>query len=77
MGYEIEPSLNIRWISLLVAFRILFGNDLTELPLGIFDSLASLTLLYVLSLIVEISFVSCLLQPDSFFFPHPGPARYS
>ena len=77
MRYEIEPSLNIRWISLLVAFRILFGNDLTELLLGIFDSLASLTRLYVLSLIVEISFVSCLLHPDSFFFLHPGPARYS
>ena len=75
MRHEIEPTLNTRSISFLVAFRDLRSNGLTELPPGIFDSLASLTRLYVLSLIMETCFVSCLLQPDLFFFLHPDPAR--
>ena len=76
-GHEIEPTLNTCSISLLAAFRDLSGNDLTELSAGVFDSLASLASLYVFSLVVEISFASCLFQPDSFFFLHPGPARCS
>ena len=55
-GHEIEPTLNTCSIALLAAFRDLGINDLIELPAGIFDSLASLTVLYVLSLLVEISF---------------------
>ena len=51
-------------ISFLVAFRDLPKNDLTELPAGIFDSLASLSLLYVLWLVVERFVVSSLLEPD-------------
>ena len=78
MGHEIEPALNTCRISLLVAFRDLQSNDLTELPPGIFDSLASLTFLYVVSLVAETSFVSSLLRPDVFSsFVHLGLARCS
>ena len=77
MGHEIKSALNICSISFLVGFRILLDNNLSELPAGIFDSQASLTSLYVLLLVAEASFVSWLLQPDSFFFLHPSPARYS
>ena len=78
MRHEIELTLNTWSISFLVAFRGLDFNDLTELPPGIFDSLASLLFLYVLSLVAETSFVSCLLQPDIFFlFGHRDPARCS
>ena len=66
-------------ISFLVAFRNFFQNELTSLPAGIFDSLASLTLLYVLWLVAETSFVSFLLEPDIFFFfiARFNPARCS
>ena len=53
MKHEIEPALNTRSISFLVAFRDLNGNGLIELPAGIFDSLASLTRLYVLLQLVK------------------------
>ena len=49
---------------LLLSFRYLNDNDLTELPTGVFDSLASLSLLYVLWLVVERFVVSSLLEPD-------------
>ena len=68
MGHEIKPILNTLSISLLVAFRHLDGNGLIELQPGIFDSLASLTFLYVLSLVIETPFAFFLLQPDIFFF---------
>ena len=56
-----QLTLSDGWLFLfLVAFRTLFNNDLTELPPGIFDSLASLKFLYVLSLVAETSFVSSL-----------------
>ena len=61
MGHEIKPNLNICSISFLSVFRDLRSNDLTALPAGVFDSLASLTRLYVFSLVAKISFVSCLL----------------
>ena len=78
MRHEIEPIPKICLVSLLVAFRDLAPNDLTELPPGIFDSLASLTFLYVLSLVAETSFVSSLHQPDIFFFcVRLSPARRS
>ena len=64
MKHEIEPALNTRSISFLVAFRDLSLNDLTSLPPGIFDSLALLEDLYVLSLVAETPFVSSLLEPD-------------
>ena len=52
-----KPTLNTcRFHYLLLSFRVLDSNDLTELSPGIFDSLASLETLYVLSLVVEISF---------------------
>ena len=57
-GREIEPILTIWSISSLVPFRDLGFNGLTELPPGIFDSLALLEDLYVLSLVAETSFVS-------------------
>ena len=57
-GREIEPTLNTRSISSLVAFRNPSSNDLTELPPDIFDSLTLLTRLYVLSLVMETSFVA-------------------
>ena len=60
-------------ISFLAAFRDLRLNDLTELPAGIFDSLASLTFLYVFLLAVETSFVLYPLQPNSFFSVLPWP----
>ena len=63
MRHGIEPTLNIWSISFLVAFRGLRNNSLTELPPGIFDSLASLTTLYVLSLVAKIFF--CLLSPSA------------
>ena len=50
MRREIKPTLTIWSIWLAAAFRQLNFNDLTELPPGIFDSLALLTQLYVLSL---------------------------
>ena len=77
MAHEIEPTLNICSISFLVAFRNLQSNSLAELPAGVFDSLASLINLYVLSLVARASFVSCLFQPSSLFFLHPGLARCS
>ena len=77
MRHEIEPTSKILSISFLVDFRDLDDNDLTGLPPGIFDSLASLIILYVPFLVAETSFVSCLLQPDIFFFLHPGPVRGS
>ena len=73
MKHEIESTLGISSISFLVAFRELDNNDLTGLSADVFDSLASLSELYVLSLVVETSFVSCLVQLDTFFFLHPGP----
>ena len=60
MGREIEPTLTNRSISFLVAFRDLVSNDLAEMPSGTFDSLVSLTSLYVLSLVAETSFVLSL-----------------
>ena len=63
-GDEIEPTLNTLSISFLSVFRDISGNELTELPAGIFDSLASLTTLYVLSLVAETPFVSSVLDPD-------------
>ena len=75
MRHEIESSLNIRSISFLVAFRSLSDNDLKELPPGIFDSLASLTSLYVLLQPAVARFVSYLLETDIFLFRRPGPAR--
>ena len=68
MGYEIQPTPNTWLVSFLAAFRDLASNDLTELPTGIFDSQALLMRLYVLSLAMETSFVSSLLEPDIFFF---------
>ena len=53
MKHEIEPTLNTWSISFLVGFRGLNFNDLTDLPPGIFDSLASLNSLYVLSQLVK------------------------
>ena len=53
IGHKIEPTLSIWSISFLVAFRDLSTNELTGLPPGIFDSLASLTVLYVVSLVAE------------------------
>ena len=61
MKHEIELALNILADLFVASFRDFSFNDLTELPPGIFDSLASLTLLYVLVLVAEISFVSFLL----------------
>ena len=58
MGHEIEPTLNTCRFHFFAAFRNLSGNDLTELPPGIFDSLALVAELYVLSLVMEASFVS-------------------
>ena len=56
-----RPTLSDGWLFLfLVAFRQLDLNDLTELPPGIFDSLALLTVLYVVSLVAETSFVPSL-----------------
>ena len=60
MRHESEPTLNTSSISFLVAFRDLI-NDLTELPLGIFDSLPLLITLYVLWLVAETSLVFSLL----------------
>ena len=78
MRHAIESTLNTWPISFLVAFRGLRETDLTELPPGIFDSLTSLTFLYVLWLVAETSFVSSLLEPDSFFFfSRLSPARCS
>ena len=82
MRHEIEPTLNIYSISSLVAFRDLSFNDLTELPPGIFDSLALLTRLYVLSLVAETSFFPPSLPFraryfESCFLIHLGPSRYS
>ena len=67
MGREIEPTLTIWSTWSLVPFRDIGFNDLTELPPGIFDSLALLEELYVLSLVVETSFVSCLPCPAWYF----------
>ena len=63
-----QPWILDRFHFLLLSFRGLNGNGLTELPAGIFDSLALLTRLYVLWLVAESSFVSSLLEPDIFFF---------
>ena len=63
MGHEIEPTPTIYLffsISSLVAFRDIDSNELTELPPGIFDSLALLTELYVLSLVAKTSFARSL-----------------
>ena len=52
-----KPTLNTcRFHYLLLSFRVLDSNDLTELSPGIFDSLASLNGLYVLSQLVKIFF---------------------
>ena len=60
-----QPTLSDGWLVLfLVAFRDLRVNDLTELPPGIFDSLTSLQVLYVLWLVTETSFVPSLVQQD-------------
>ena len=46
---SVRPTVSDGWPFLfLVGFRDLNFNDLTELPPAIFDSLASLTFLYVL-----------------------------
>ena len=75
---RLSQSPNTRSISFLVAFRDLSLNDLTSLPPGIFDSLALLEDLYVLSLVAETPFVSSLPEPDILFsFARLGPARGS
>ena len=74
-----QPWILCRFHFFFVIFRGLGDNRLTELLPGFFDSLDLLTSLYVLWLVTETSFVSCLFQPDIFFFSfvHLGPARCS
>ena len=75
---RLSQPLDIRSISFLVAFRFLGSNELTELPPGIFDPLASLTFLYALSRVAEAPFASSILEPDIFFFfVRLSPARCS
>ena len=71
MGREIEPILTtffFRFYSLLLSFRNVGNDGLTELPPGVFDSLALLGFLYVLLLVAETSYVPSrspsLLEPD-------------
>ena len=85
MGREIEPILTTSFffffrLDSLLACRDIRANDLTELPPGVFDSLALLEELYVFSFfffVVETSFVPSFLEPDTLvlFLRSPWPSN--